>query len=269
MASIELNKNNWDQEYTWDENGDEWSVAWGTAELQWHTSIYPKIHQFLPANTILEIAPGRGRWTQFLLEHCSNLKILDLSSNCIEFCKQRFQKENKIEYHVNDGKSLSMIADNSVDFLFSYDSLVHVDKETLASYIQQFKRILKPEGVAFIHHSNLKNHINKIDRPGVGTRIKRLIGVENAVNKGWRAPDVGYQDVLEICNDSGLKCLRQELTSWEKTNNVMIDCNSVICHEDHFPEEEYRLFENPDLIKNANYIKRINTYYELTSKVNV
>jgi hypothetical protein len=48
-----------------------------------------------------------------------------------------------------------MIAEESVDFVYSFDSLVHADAGVLEGYLSQFPRILSETGVAFIHHSNL------------------------------------------------------------------------------------------------------------------
>lgn len=109
----------------------------------------------LPAGTILEIAPGFGRWTQYLKDLCDELVIVDLSERCIDACRERFAGESNIEYHVNDGRSVDMIGSGTVDLAFSFDSLVHVDTDTLGSYLAGFARVLSPDGVAVIHHSNM------------------------------------------------------------------------------------------------------------------
>jgi hypothetical protein len=56
---------------------------------------------------------------------------------------------------VNDGRSLDMIEDESIDFVFSFDSLVHADSGTVRSYMLQIARKLRFSGTGFIHHSNL------------------------------------------------------------------------------------------------------------------
>ena len=43
-------------------------------------SILPRIARFLPAGSMLEIAPGHGRWTAYLREHCDTLAIVDLDA---------------------------------------------------------------------------------------------------------------------------------------------------------------------------------------------
>ena len=88
--TVQNNLRQWDEKYPWPKEGDEWSEQWGSAKAQWDHFLLPRISQFLPVPTILEIAPGHGRWTQFLLDHCQHLIVVDLSPACIEHCKKRF-----------------------------------------------------------------------------------------------------------------------------------------------------------------------------------
>ena len=133
-------------------NGQRHGVRY---ESQWFGLIFPRIHAFLPTGTILEIAPGFGRWTTFLTKHCDHLVLVDLSSKCIESCKQRFAYASHLSYHINDGRSLDMIENRSINFVFSFDSLVHAEADVLESYLDQLSNKLKPHGVGLIHHSNL------------------------------------------------------------------------------------------------------------------
>src|SRR5262249_813227 len=133
---IEENRNTWYNVYDWSERGEEWSIAWGGSEPQWFGSFYPRMHRYLPAPTILEIAPGFGRWTRFLTRNCKRLIGVDLSKVCIEASRKRFAGK-PAEFHANDGTSLDMVADRSIDFACSLDSLVHAEAAVLRSYTQQ------------------------------------------------------------------------------------------------------------------------------------
>src|SRR5215467_10639155 len=101
MPSIADNLKVWDG-YDWFRHGEEWSSEWGGSDAQWHSSIFPRIHRFLPADTILEIGPGSGRWTQYLKDYCAHLIVVDLSPSCIEMCRARFQASPHVVCHVND-----------------------------------------------------------------------------------------------------------------------------------------------------------------------
>ena len=121
MPTVEKNLQQWNARYAWAQQGDEWSASWGGAEAQWLGAILPRIRAFVPTNTILEIAPGFGRWTNYLKDHCNRLIVVDLTASCIQACQQRFASSSHITYHVNDGISLAMIPDGAIDFVFSFD----------------------------------------------------------------------------------------------------------------------------------------------------
>ena len=69
MATVAENHRLWNDEYSWENGGHEWSAPWGTAVDQWSTTILRRIFPLLPAHTILEIAPGFGRWTPYLIRN--------------------------------------------------------------------------------------------------------------------------------------------------------------------------------------------------------
>src|SRR5262249_14608923 len=96
--------------YDWRNRGDEWSEPWGTSAHMWYGTILPRILRGVPCDHILEIAPGHGRCTQFLRLCCRRLSVVDLVQDCVDACRARFGEGAGIEYHVNDGRTLPMIA---------------------------------------------------------------------------------------------------------------------------------------------------------------
>src|SRR3954470_10038970 len=115
MPSLDENRATWTAAGSWTALGDEWSGAWGATELLWQGTLLPRLLSFIPAGTILELAPGYGRWSQYLKDVCDELILVDMAENCIDGCRQRFRDAPNIRYHVNDGKSLAMVPDGSVD----------------------------------------------------------------------------------------------------------------------------------------------------------
>ena len=153
MPSIDANRNSWDK--AWGHDGDEWSQSWGSTESMWRGSIMPRIGRFLPAHSVLEIAPGRGRISEYLLPQCQQYVGVDLAAACVEACKTRFADVAHARFATTDGLTLTGVDDASVDFAFTWDSLVHADAEVLRSYLSELARVLRPGGAAFVHHSNL------------------------------------------------------------------------------------------------------------------
>jgi SAM-dependent methyltransferase len=202
MPDLRWNLRFWDCDYDWKDGGEEWSVGWGSSEAQWFGTLLPRIHGFLPARRILEIGPGFGRWTRFLLPQCSRYVGIDLSPKCVEACQKRFRHLWKIHFYHNDGLSLDR-ARGKFDFVFSFDSLVHAEVNVFEAYIPQILAKLNENGLAFVHHSNL-----------------RASGA--SVNDHARAETVDYQVIAEVVRRSGGRVLVQELVNWG--GEEPIDC---------------------------------------------
>lgn len=151
MAAVVENKEKWNN-YHWSQNGDEWSQPWGDSNQVWWAHLFPRIGRFLPADSILEIAPGFRRWTRYLQQFTGHYVGVDVSEKAVDAARAEFPH---LQFFLNDGISLPMIADRSISFCFSYDSLVHVNCGVMESYIRELNRVLTDTGTAFIHHSNL------------------------------------------------------------------------------------------------------------------
>lgn len=264
MPTVEQNLQLWNTSYGWTQQGEEWSSTWGGSEAQWHGAILPRIRAFIPTDTILEIAPGFGRWTNFLKHWCSHLTIIDLAESCIKVCQQRFATDSHITYCVNDGKSLAVIPDSSIDFVFSFDSLVHAEADVIEGYLNQLARKLKPDGVGFIHHSNIgefgmsSHWIEKM--PG---KLRRSL-----TEKGWLDRDHGRAHSMtaeifeEYCDRVGLQCIGQELVNWG--TKKLIDCFSVFTLRSSRRARPNKITRNCDFMREAAMIRRLSELYNFT-----
>ena len=240
--------------YDWSQAGEEWSGPWGSSAAQWYGAIYPRIHECLPAGTILEIAPGFGRWTHYLKDLCENMHLVDFSEECINACRRRFGVQQRFSYHVNDGTSLAMIPDRSIDFIFSFDSLVHVDQPTLETYVSQFAAKLKPRGVGFIHHSNLGEYaVGRAE--GLPRPVRKLLTNASLLppHRG-RAPDMTAERFRSYCDRYGLECLAQEAVNWRARQ--LTDCFSLLALRGDAPKQQLRFTRNPYFMREAELIKR-------------
>ena len=231
--SIEKNRNRWSN-YDWPSGGDEWSSSWGGTENLWEKTILPRIDPIIPAGHILEIAPGFGRCTQFLAPQSQKLSIVDLTEKCIEACKQRFTNYQHISYFVNDGKSLNMIDDNSIDFVFSWDSLVHVENSVMESYLHELAAKLKPGGVGFLHHSN------------IGAFKDPVTGKLTVENPHWRGESMSAELFREYCKNEDIQCLSQEIIAWG--GNILNDCLSTFIKNGKGIQSETVILENSDFM---------------------
>ena len=271
MATIEENLRVWNSTYAWPRGGDEWSADFGGTEALWYFVLYPRIHRFVPAHTILEIAPGYGRWTQFLKTQCKSMVAVDISERCIEYCRSRFASEPHMKFYVNDGISLSAIPDKCVDFVFSFDSLVHAEQDVIAEYLGQLAQKLSPGGVGFIHHSNigayprrlaLLDHYLKLPssfRRRILTRdtISNLLSINLGAG---RARSMTAALFREHCQHAGLKCISQELINWT-SGTGLIDALSVFAKPNSCWDTSSTCMNNSEFVESARHTSRLAGVY--------
>ncbi len=260
MPTTEWNLVRWDQRYHWNDGGDIWSKAWGSVEMHWHATLLPRIHRYVPAESMLEIAPGYGRWTAFLKDLCSRLSLVDLSPKCIEACRKRFGESDDIAYHVNDGRSLEMIDDDSIDFAFSFDSLVHVELEVLESYLRELCSKLRKDGVGMFHHSNAgeyARYFKVLKRVPLPKSWLRLIGI--GTRRHARALSVTAEGFDALCRAAGLRCLSQEIINWH--GPLLLDCISIFVREDSSWPARCERVRNRHFMNEADSASRISALY--------
>jgi cyclopropane fatty-acyl-phospholipid synthase-like methyltransferase len=231
MPDVHWNAAYW-ASYDWSQKGDEWSATWGSTSAQWFGSILPRIRSFVPTGTILEIAPGFGRWTQFLGAMCSRYYGVDISANCAEHCRQRFSVPH-MEFFANEGTDLSMISDGSIDFVFSFDSLVHVDAIVMEAYASQIVSKLTPKGAAFIHHSNLAALVSPTEETY------------------GRDPNVSASIVRDFVDGADGQILRQEIVKWGTVEGL--DCLSLFSKRESYNAKP-QIATNDAFMNEAFYI---------------
>jgi 2-polyprenyl-3-methyl-5-hydroxy-6-metoxy-1,4-benzoquinol methylase len=261
MPTVEENSQKWNAAYGWHDQGEVWSAPWGGSAAQWFGAILPRIHAFLPATTILEIAPGFGRWTTHLKDSCEHLIVVDLAENCIEACRRRFADESHITYHVNDGKSLAMVPDRSIDFAFSFDSLVHAEADVMRAYLEQLAAKLKPNGVGFLHHSNIGAYRRSfsLSRRIPSVLRDRLIQGRIIDQTHWRAFSMTASLFAGFCEQAGLQCVSQEMVNW--ATKRLIDCFSVFTPKSSTWARPNVVVENPGFMREAAMIRRLSRLY--------
>jgi hypothetical protein len=267
MATIDENRAIWNAEYDWTRQGEEWSEPWGGSEAQWRWTLLPRISAFLPASTILEIAPGFGRWTQYLKDLCNHLSVVDMSARCIEACAQRFAADSHISYYTNDGKSLAMIPDGSIDLAFSADSLVHAEADAIVAYLHGLARTLTADGVAFIHHSNLGaygRYYSWTTRIPRMSRRKYLLVRAGLIDPDhWRGLSVSASLFAKAAHDAGLQCIGQEVINWG-TSRRMIDCFSLVTRPTSKWARPNTVVRNPNFMREARQVARTSRLYART-----
>ncbi|MBI3319257.1 MAG: class I SAM-dependent methyltransferase [Candidatus Omnitrophica bacterium] len=167
--------------YDWSRGGQEWSKT-----PEWQASVVEHLLKphVPPSSRVLEIGPGAGRWTQYLLERARWVIGVDVTPRCIALCRERFRDASNLQLVTNDGSDLSFIPANSVDRIWSWDVFCHVRREEMSRYVQQFGTILAPGGRGLIQHGGGPYH------------------------RGWRSV-ISAEEVTAMCAAAGLEVIRQ------------------------------------------------------------
>jgi SAM-dependent methyltransferase len=241
MPDVAWNTETWGHSYKWPAGGEDWSQPWGGSEAQWFGSLYPRLHRLIPARRILEIAPGFGRWTRFLVPACETYLGIDLAEACVVECRRRFAAASHARFVANDGYSLQHAQDGAFDLIFSFDSLVHADRDVLESYVPQMLRKLAPGGAVFIHHSNLAAIIGPD-----GVRPDGL--AENG-----RSRTVSAAIVADTIDAAGGRVLVQEAVNWV-FNMALTDVFTTFGRVQDFPDHVPVHLANPRYMDEAEMI---------------
>jgi SAM-dependent methyltransferase len=133
--------------------GDEWGSPALSADI-----IDRYVKPYLPADArALEIGCGEGKYSEKLAPLCTGLICADVSGRMLERAQQRLHGLTNIEFAKLNGVDLSPFASESINFVFSFDCFVHIEIEDVYGYLQEIKRILKPEGRGLLHFANLNS----------------------------------------------------------------------------------------------------------------
>jgi SAM-dependent methyltransferase len=134
---------------------DVYGLEWGDPE------VLPPMkhvleHYLLPyvdrSKRVLEIGPGGGRWTRYMME-AKTVYAVDYHRELLDEL-QRNVAGNNLKPILNSGDDFPGIPDSGVDFAFSFGTFVHVELDAIERYLVNLVRVLTTEAVVVIHYSD-------------------------------------------------------------------------------------------------------------------
>lgn len=111
--------------------------------------VWPFVH---PDKIAVEIGPGGGRWTRYLLP-CRILYVVDHYQELIDELRRCFHAPN-MQFVRNSGTDFPGIEKSSVDLVFSYGTFVHFSLAMIEDYLTEIATILKPGGDCIIQYAD-------------------------------------------------------------------------------------------------------------------
>jgi SAM-dependent methyltransferase len=117
----------------------------------------------------LEIGAGGGRWTRYLLD-AREIVVVELNDEFFPYLEQRFRDAaRKLCFYRTSGYELHGVDSDSVDFVFSFGTFVHIDPDGIEEYLGEIRRVMRPGAVATIQYADrTKRFFRELDRPGYG-----------------------------------------------------------------------------------------------------
>ena len=134
----------------------------------------------------LEIGPGGGRWTRYLLGF-KKLYVVDYYPELLKELRGRFNKPN-MHFIVNNGTDFPDVPEKSIDYILSVACFVHLEPHLIVSYLSNMTRILKPGGNIFITYS---------DKTKVGAQINPTFSENNPTLMRKMVTQAGFRIVEE------------------------------------------------------------------------
>jgi len=239
MPTVDWNRQVWGEEHSWVEDGDEWSGMAAFCKQpypEWKAALLATfLEPYVGGARILEIGPGHGRWAEHMVDRASRLTLVDINQSCLDFCQNRFASYPNVAYHLTDSSSLGFLESASVDFIWSFDSFVHMDPVVVEGYIAEFGRVLAPGGTIVVHHAAkppwvlaLNPVTRRLGKPG--RVLKRLLVQQRLRGDGFRS-DVSARMVQTWAEQAGLR-IRRQTDRWGDAGQYTVrkyrDCISTL-----------------------------------------
>ena len=141
--------------------GADWAYFDAAEDESWSThfwsdgTLFREFFDRLDLTSVVEIACGAGRHASRFAERAGQVYLADTSVDALAEAKKRFAGQPNVKIlPPGDGMHVPLKGSELATSVISYDAMVHFELECVASYISESARLLKPGGMALIHHSN-------------------------------------------------------------------------------------------------------------------
>jgi SAM-dependent methyltransferase len=108
-----------------------------------------------PGVDVLELGCGGGKFSAHLRPRTRRLVCADISADMLARTRAHVGDGPDVEYLQLSGRNFAGVPDRSVDVVFSYDVLLHLQPQNVFAYLLDARRILRPGGIFMLHAINL------------------------------------------------------------------------------------------------------------------
>lgn len=207
--SLTADRTLWNSESLYHQNRE------GDAQKQTEIFLLPFVKEFFPADksvSFCDFACGQGAIAANLAElmigagyKIDRALLIDTVEDNLQEAAPRLKKAGcKADTFVANGNNFDGYKGKKVDFLYSWDAMVHFDVLDVVGYVSTVSKMV--DGYCLFHHSNY------------GKVTSDIRG-----NPHWR--NFMTKDVFaQICTSSGLEVVSQRVFAWGEKD---LDCITV------------------------------------------
>ncbi len=131
---------------------DVGDVDWGDIREALETCYYPYINS---DSVVLELGPGSGRVTRHIIGRCREMILVDYSEVVCDWLGRYLEGKGSYRIAHIQKPSLAAVEDGSVDTVIANGVFEHIDMDDLFCFLQEFSRVLRPEGVVSFDFDNI------------------------------------------------------------------------------------------------------------------
>ncbi len=132
--------------------GLEWGDPEIVAPLQFIKERY--VVPFVdPQHRAVEIGPGGGRWTRYLLGFHTVFAV-DYHQEALDELRRNFRRQGNVRFIKNNGTDFPGIAPELIDYIFSFGTFVHLEFDLIEQYLHAMQSIAKPAANIVIQYSD-------------------------------------------------------------------------------------------------------------------
>ena len=108
-----------------------------------------------PADIVLDLGCGIGRVVRYVAPMCASVWAVDASEVMLGYARSRLAGLPNVRFAASAGTSVPEVPDDSVDVVYSLITLQHLEREDAFAMLRDLRRMLRPEGRAYITFPNL------------------------------------------------------------------------------------------------------------------
>lgn len=202
----------------------------GFEDFYEHIHRYHFAAQLAEDKIVCDIACGDGYGSMLLSQHASHVSSVDIDAKTIELARQKYGSQNNLDFFQSDALN-TPFADHSFDCIVSFETLEHLYEHELL--LNEFKRILKPEGVLMIStpdkdiYSGDTHHNEFHEKELTKKEFQELMEHKFRFCRSW-GQKIQIFSVIDACSES-------------KDVTVQLSTDNLLTTEQHTSKHKYQI----------------------------